>query len=382
MQFRVAAGDTILREHLATGLRNATYTSATIQNQLIDIICSQNQGKIIDKVKSAKWFTVIAVEVTDISNKELLSLVLRYVDCDTGLVREDLTRFVECDTGMSGHCLAKKIKITLQSYGLDLMKLRGQGDDGAGNKAGSVRGTAALVTAQYPLALNLHCASHCLNLAVVKSLQVTSVRNLLGVVDRVYVFFAAHPKRQTALEKAIAETKPESSITKLKDLCRTRWIQRIDALQVFQSRHVSVVSCMEGIYSDGPRLRSSDCCTDARSLQLALSTTDFGSSLVITTSCLQYLQALTTNLQCEAKDIVQAVQDSGSVKAALHNVRSIIDDQDNHWFQTVEQMCSDIGVEPSLPRRCGRQIQRTNVPAHTPSTYYCRSQENAADYTV
>ena len=185
-----------------------------------------------------------------------------------------------------------------------------------------------------------------------------------------YVFFAAHPKRQTAL---IAETKPESSITKLKDLCRTRWIQRIDALQVFQSLHISVVSCMEGICSDGPRLWSSDSCTDARSLQLALSTTDFISSLVITNSCLQYLQALTTNLQAEAKDIVQAVQDIGSVKAALHNARSNIDDPHNHCFHTVEQMCSDIGVEPSLPRRCGRQIHRTNVPADTPSTYYCRS---------
>ena len=36
-------------------------------------------------------------------------------------------------------------------------------------------------------------------------------------------------------------------------------------------------------------------------------------------------------------------------------------------------MCSDIGVEPSLPRRCNRQIHRSNVPADTPSVYYCRS---------
>ena len=178
------------------------------------------------------------------------NLVLRYVDYDTGLVREDLVSFLECDTGISGHCLADKIITTLQSYGLDLTKLRGQVYDGAGNMAGSVRGTAALITAQYPLALYLHCASHCLNLAVVKSLQVTSVRNMMGVVGRVYVFFAAHPKCQRALDKVISETQPESSITKLKDLCRTRWIQRIDSLQVFQSLHISVVSCMEGICSD------------------------------------------------------------------------------------------------------------------------------------
>ena len=130
------------------------------------------------------------------------------------MAREDLIDFLECDTGITGRSLADKITTTLQGYGLDLTKLRSQAYDGPGNMAGSVRGTAALITAQYPLALYLHCASHSLNLAVVKSLQVTSVRNMMGVVDRVSVFFAAHPKRQRALEKSIAETQPESTVSK------------------------------------------------------------------------------------------------------------------------------------------------------------------------
>ena len=74
--------------------------------------------------------------------------------------------------------------------------------------AGSVNGTAALIAAQYPLALYIHCASHCLNLAVVKSLQVTSVRNMMDVVDKVFKFFSAHPKRQMAFERAISQTQP------------------------------------------------------------------------------------------------------------------------------------------------------------------------------
>ena len=46
LKFRVDAGDTILQEHLATALRNATYTSSTIQNQLIDIICNQIKSNV------------------------------------------------------------------------------------------------------------------------------------------------------------------------------------------------------------------------------------------------------------------------------------------------------------------------------------------------
>ena len=86
-------------------------------------------------------------------------------------------------------------------------------------QAGSVNGTALLISTEYPLAIYLHCASHCLNLGVVKSLEVTGVRR---VVKRVYQFFDVHPKRQQALETAISQTQPSSSSQKLKDMCRTQ----------------------------------------------------------------------------------------------------------------------------------------------------------------
>lgn len=92
---------------------------------------------------------------------------------------------------------------------------------------------------------------------------------MMGVVGRASKLFSAHPKRQRALEKAIAENQPKSAVSKLKDLCRTRWI---DALIVFQSLHSSIVPCMEKNCSDGTGLWSSDSLTDA--LQLATTTTD------------------------------------------------------------------------------------------------------------
>ena len=72
----------------------------------------------------------------------------------------------------------------------------------------------------FPL-LYVHCASHCLNLAVVSSLEVVAVRNMIGIVNRVSTFFFAYPKQQRKLEEAIETTQPESSVHKLKDLCRT-----------------------------------------------------------------------------------------------------------------------------------------------------------------
>ena len=147
-----------------------------------------------------------------------------------------------------------------------------------------------------------------------------------------------HPKRQGAFEKAVSERQPSSSSRKLKDMCRIRWLQRIDA----------------------------------RGL-LAITTTDFVSTLVITNSCLKYLKALTASLQAEAKDIVAAVSEIDTVTATVQNVRDNIDTHHSQWFLTITEMLSEVGIEPSVPRRCGRQTQRSNVPADTPSEYFRRT---------
>ena len=92
---------------------------------------------------------MIVDEVYNVANKELLSLVLRYVDPDTSLICEDFADFVECDTGVTGRCLADKILGFLTKHDLHLKLLRGQEYDGAGSMAGSMNGIAALISAQY-----------------------------------------------------------------------------------------------------------------------------------------------------------------------------------------------------------------------------------------
>ena len=52
---------------------------------------------------------------------------------------------------------------------------------------------------------------------------------------------------------------------------------------------------------------SSDSLTDASTLLLAITTTDFLSALVIACKSLDYLLGLTKSLRAEAKDIVEAI---------------------------------------------------------------------------
>ena len=124
LNFRIEAGDTVLGDHLSTSARNATYISNTVQDQIIHVLSNQVKQTIIQRVQAAKWYTVIADEVTDASNKEKLSIVLRYVDSDSLVVRDDLVGFTECDTGTLGRSLVEKITSSIEELGLDLANLR------------------------------------------------------------------------------------------------------------------------------------------------------------------------------------------------------------------------------------------------------------------
>ena len=158
-----------LAEHLISAPGNATYTSGQIQNELIDIIGRQIRQYIASRVQQAKWFTVIADEVTDASNKQQLSLVVRFEDV-VGIIRQDFVDFIACDEGLTGEQVSVKILNGVTSLGLDPANLRGQCYDGAGNICGPVKGAACRITEQHTQATYLHCVSHCHNLVVVSSL--------------------------------------------------------------------------------------------------------------------------------------------------------------------------------------------------------------------
>lgn len=77
----------------------------------------------------------------------------------------------------------------LSSCGIDCDFLYGQGYDGASNMLGNYNGVQTVIRQKYPKALYVHCAAHSLNFAVSTSSNIKSIRNSLGIVEKLYVFF-------------------------------------------------------------------------------------------------------------------------------------------------------------------------------------------------
>ena len=292
LQFRVDAGDSLLADHLKTAARNAQYISAQIQNDLISCTGEWIRNKILAEVKSAKFFSVCADEAAECSNKEQLPLVLRFVDA-TNSIREEFVDFLLCDTGTAGSSLADKILEALREYGLDASNLRGQAYDGAGNMAGKYNGVAANIRSTYPKAVYVHCAAHSLNLCVVAACSVQAVRNMMGTMLEVCLFFSNSPKRQLELERNI-QSIGDATAKKLVNLCKTRWVARIDALDVFYDLFPSVVKTFE-VISEGTDWNQ-ESRRSAENLLTCITKFEFILAFVVTKQCLGYIKGLTVSL--------------------------------------------------------------------------------------
>lgn len=372
LDFRIDAGDVVLAEHFKNAPRNAQYNSPLIQNDLIVCIGEWIREKILHEVREAKFFSVIADEAADCSNKEQLPLVLRFVD-SSGVIREEFIEFIFCDTGTTGSALSNKILEALKGYSLDLNYLRGQAYDGAGNMAGKYQGAAACIQSSYPKAVYVHCAAHTLNLCVVAACKIQFVQNMMSTMVKICLFFSNSPKRELELETNIRAMN-SSKATKLVSLCKTRWVARIDALEVFFDLYPTVVHTLEVISSGSAGGWNSDSCSSANSLLTCITQFQFVISFIVTSKCLGYIKGLTISLQKKAKDICHAYKEVSTVEKALNEVRKNIDTQHKKWFDDAVALGSKINAsEPQLPRWCSRQTARSNTPGDKPEIYYKRS---------
>lgn len=372
LHFRVDAGDEILGEHLNTAGRNATYRSKTIQNEIIQLSGEWIQEKIVKEVTKNKFFSILADEATDISNQEQLPLIIRYVD-GNDMIREDFVGFYACESGVTGEAISELIKSAVTSLGLDLADCRGQCYDGAGNMAGTVKGAAARILKDYPDAGYVHCNSHKLNLCVMTACQVQSVRNMLGTMGEIANYFNFSPKRQGLLEKQIMEICPKQTRQKLLNVCKTRWVQRLDALKVLSQLFEPVVVSLQIISTNEDKSWNADSTRTANTLFHAITTFAFIITFTVCRESLSFTKGLTVKLQSSSQDVMSAYEDINVVVECLKNVRQEVDTHHKKWHETAKALAVKLDVDITKPRTCGHQRNRANIPGRDSVEDYYRA---------
>ena len=189
----------------------------------------------------------ITDKASDISNKEQLSFHLRFADSNNN-IREEFLKFIHCDEDVTGTDLLEAVANTLSEFGLDLMKCKVQGYDGARGVVGNVNSLSGIVLQSNKLALYMHCHSHRLNLVVSSRTRIVGFRNVLDAIKAISYFFNVPPKRQEYLGKVIKKNFTEVSRKKLLDVCRSRWLECIDDVDLFEDLFLAILMTLEEIF--------------------------------------------------------------------------------------------------------------------------------------
>ncbi|XP_074318948.1 uncharacterized protein LOC141655799 [Silene latifolia] len=191
--------------HSAPG--NAKYTCPTIQKQVANILANKVRAKIRAEVGNSK-FAILVDEALDVSNKEQMAIILRFVN-NEGSLKERFFQVLSVEDTCS-QTLKDEISKVLRLYGLHVENMRGQGYDGASNMRGQFNGLQALFLKECPYAYYIHCFAHrlqlCLN-AVAKGVhdlwQFFSTLNM--IVNFVYSSAKRHSMLKACREAEIAD---------------------------------------------------------------------------------------------------------------------------------------------------------------------------------
>lgn len=168
---------------------------------------------------------------------------------DRVILREDFLKFVPV-VDSSGEGLANTEKTSYNDMKLDLNDCRGQGYDGASSMSGIFQGCATRITREYPQASYIHCASHSFNLAVGDACKIPIIKNNLGTINEIIIFFRCSAKRQAKLNDAVNAMECGIKKKRLHKFCETRWVERFDAIIItFKEFFAPIFNALEDIHS-------------------------------------------------------------------------------------------------------------------------------------
>ncbi|XP_075657819.1 uncharacterized protein LOC142627799 [Castanea sativa] len=190
-----------INEVMQNTWKNCKLTHHDIQKDMVNAIARETSKAIIENLDNG-FFSILVDESRDISVKEQMALVLRYVN-KQGIIIE---RFLGIVHVASTTVLSLKyaIECLLCEHNLSLSKLRGQGYDGASNMQGDINGLKTLILKENKSAFNVHCFAHQLQLTIVAvAKNHINIAEVFYVVSNLVIVVEGSCKRRDALRDAL-----------------------------------------------------------------------------------------------------------------------------------------------------------------------------------
>ena len=305
------------------------YQSPECINEMIEIMAHKVLRSLISDVQSHKWYSILADETRDLSNREQMVICLRWVSNEYE-VFEDLIGLVQLDN-ITSDTIYSVLKDSIVHLGLDFGNCRGQGYDGAQNFQGHVKGVAKRFKDDNPAAISVHCLAHCINLCLQEvTRSCKCIKEALNFSMEAIQLIKLSPKRQVMFESIQKQEEPRPVTVGIRTLCPTRWTVRTGAMQAIITNYKTLEVTMEEA-SHG----TDDCSRRASGVAALMEkfSTFFGMKISI------LLFSITEQLSCTLQGREINVDDSfTAVNACIWTLQRLrTDDEFEKFFKLVKQ---------------------------------------------
>ncbi|XP_057471022.1 uncharacterized protein LOC130759834 [Actinidia eriantha] len=295
--------------------QNLKLVAPEIQKDIVSVAASETINVIIKDLGDA-LFSILIDEARDISIKEQMAVVIRYVNKEGHVIERFLG--IEHVTNTSALTLKKAVEDLFCRHGLSISRLRGQGYDGANNMQGELNGLKALILKESPCAYYVHCFAHQLQLALVAvAKNHDQIALLFNLVSNVVNVVGASCKRRDILKEKQALKVVEAlnkgilssgqglnQETNLKRAGDTRWGSHYGTLISLIDMFSAVIDVLEMISEDGS---NSEQRAEANVLLHSIQSFGFVFNLHLMRAILGITNDLSQALQRKDQDIVNAM---------------------------------------------------------------------------
>ncbi|KAJ1699279.1 hypothetical protein LUZ63_007791 [Rhynchospora breviuscula] len=211
-----------------------------IQKDIIKAAAIETTNKIMEELGD-DLFSVLVDESRDVSCKEQMAVLLRYVSKQGSIVERFLAVVhVKETTSMS---LKESLEELFCRHKLSFSRLRGQGYDGASNMRGEFNGLKALILNENSSAYYVHCFAHQLqfteaNTELLRCMSCLHPRSNFCAFDKVHLIELArfYPNDFSNSELSILETQLDCYI---QDLCTDQDFSQLNGMSDLSQKLVA-----------------------------------------------------------------------------------------------------------------------------------------------
>lgn len=345
----MAKFDPVMKQHVSRVESGAGshihYLGKTIQNELIDTISSRIIKRIVEDIKTSKYFSIILDCTPDLSHKEQLSVIVRIVSQE-GIpqVKEHFLGFLVAEESTGDHLSTLMLK-RIEELNIPFEDCRGQSYDNGANMKGKNKGVQARLLQLNSRAFLVPCGAHTLNLVVADAAKSSpDALGYFGHLAKLFKLFSASTHRWGVLLKHVKTT--------LKSWAETRWESRIKSIEAvrYQARQVREALLEVRETATDPVVR-----VEAQSLAEEIGSYRFCICTAIWYDILSKIQYVSKLMQSPSMQLDVAVDLLKKTKDSLTSYR-------NTGFSdaqtTAKEMCEEMNVEAELKQKRLRTTKR------------------------